>query len=80
MDNRSALITAEHAATDISDIRPKSRHYALREFQVKDEAHRIGFCATGEMRADGLTKMAPQAILRKLCGPIAFICLVGYIG
>ncbi len=50
-DNKSAVLIAK-----TEEIKPKSRHYALRLFRVRDEAHRVVFCRTDLMAADALTK------------------------
>jgi hypothetical protein len=76
VDNRTALITARTAQNDIGDVKPKSRHYALRYLMVKDNAERLLFCPTAEMRADGLTKFVNKPTLRKLCGGVAFVTLI----
>lgn len=79
VDNRTALITAKHAKTDISDIRAKSRHYALRHLRVADDADRLAFCPTKDMRADPLTKFPAIEGLRELCGGVAFLIVCGAI-
>ena len=51
VDNTSAIAVAK-----ADETRPKSRHYALRWFRVRDHARKVCFCPTGLMRADGLTR------------------------
>jgi len=53
VDNESAIATAKS-----TDLRPKSRHYALRWHKVRDHSDKIHFCPTTLMKADGLTKVA----------------------
>jgi hypothetical protein len=50
-DNKSAVMVAK-----TEEVKPKSRHYALRLLKVRDEANRIVFCRTDLMCADALTK------------------------
>ena len=50
-DNKSAVVVAK---TD--EVKPKSRHYALRLFRVREESSRVVFCRTDLMCADALTK------------------------
>ena len=38
------------------EIKPKSRHYALRMLNVRDEKARLWFVRTDKMCADALTK------------------------
>ena len=59
-DNKSTV-----TITETEEIKPKSRHYALRLFRVREEAHRIQFCRTDLMCADALTKAVsgPQRAL-----------------
>ncbi|CAD7943975.1 unnamed protein product [Amoebophrya sp. A120] len=55
-DNTSAISVA-----NAKETRPKSRHYALRWWRVKDAAKRLCFCPTHLQRADALTKQATRA-------------------
>ena len=50
-DNKSAVIVAK-----CEEIKPKSRHYALRMLNVRDEKARLWFVRTDKMCADALTK------------------------
>lgn len=75
-DNRTAILTAKHARTDLNDIRAKSRHYALRHLLVADNADRLGFCPTDAMRADALTKFTSRAAIRNLVGSVGFLIFV----
>ena len=61
VDNASAIQVAKS-----DDVKPRSRHYALRYLRVKDEARRIHFCPTGPMKADGLTKISVSPAQRRL--------------
>ncbi len=61
VDNTSAIAVAKSDET-----RPKSRHYALRWFRVKEHAKKICFCPTGLMRADALTKVEASLSQRRL--------------
>ena len=53
-DNKSAVRVAK-----TEEVKPKSRHYALRLFRVRDEGKRVIFCRTHLMAADALTKAVP---------------------
>jgi hypothetical protein len=61
VDNQSAIATAKD-----SDLKPKSRHYALRYLRVRDYAEQIMFCPTNLMKADGLTKLECSTQQRRL--------------
>ena len=61
IDNTSAIATATAFET-----KPKSRHYALRWFRVRDAAKCIMFCPTTLQKADGLTKNACSVPQRRL--------------
>ncbi len=61
VDNQSAIATAKS-----TDLKPKSRHYALRYLRVRDAASRIVFCPTNLMKADGLTKLECSVPQRNL--------------
>ena len=50
-DNKSAVIVAK-----CQEIKPKSRHYALRMLNVRDEKARLWLVRTDKMCADALTK------------------------
>ena len=50
-DNKSAVAVAK-----TEEVKPKSRHYALRLFRVREERDKIVFCRTDLMCADALTK------------------------
>ena len=50
-DNRSAV-----ALSKSDEVHPRSRHYALRMYTVKQERDRIHFIRTDVMCADALTK------------------------
>jgi hypothetical protein len=50
-DNKSAVSVAK-----TGEVKPKSRHYALRLFRLRDHGHRVVFCRTNLMCADALTK------------------------
>ena len=50
-DNDSAVQMAKS-----EEIRPKSRHYALRLFNLREEHRRVWYCRTELMCADALTK------------------------
>ena len=54
IDNESAITIANS-----SETRPKSRHYALRWFRVRDfsDGKNIAFCPTHLQKADALTKV-----------------------
>jgi hypothetical protein len=52
VDNQSAIMSAENEV-----VRPKSRHYVLRNLRVKDSAERLVFCPTNLEKADPLTKV-----------------------
>lgn len=71
--NRTALLTARHANTDLSDIRSKPRHYALRNLLARDHANRLGFAPTAAMRADAWTKFACHDMTRKLMTMLVII-------
>ena len=62
-DNKSAVDIAK-----TEEVKPRSRHYALRLYRVRDEKHRIIFCRTESMCADSLTKAVPGAIRKLLMG------------
>ena len=51
VDNKSAITAAAS-----EEIKPKSKHFALRHARVKEEHKRLKFCPTHLQRADGLTK------------------------
>lgn len=63
VDNTSAIATATSA-----DTKPKSRHYALRYFRVRDAGGegKLCFCPTTLMKADGLTKLSCSSEQRGL--------------
>jgi hypothetical protein len=54
-DNVSAIAIA---GTEKDQLRPKTRHFALRLERVRDEASRLVFCPTTLQKADALTKNA----------------------
>jgi hypothetical protein len=60
-DNQSALACAKS-----SDLRPKSRHYALRWCKVREHSRGMGYCDTKNMRADGLTKTTMTSSMRDM--------------
>jgi hypothetical protein len=62
-DNKSAVMVAK-----TEEVKPKSRHYALRLFRVREEAHRVVFCRTDLMCADALTKAVPGKQRKLLLG------------
>ena len=62
-DNKSAVIVAK-----CEEIKPKSRHYALRMLSVRDEKARLWFVRTDKMCADALTKPASGKQRRLLLG------------
>ena len=61
VDNTSAIATAKD-----TDLKPKSRHYALRYHRVRDQAHRIVFCPTHFQKADALTKLECSTSQRRM--------------
>ena len=61
VDNQSAIQVAKAA-----DVKPRSRHYALRYLRVRDSARRLQFCPTNLMKADGLTKVECSKEQRRL--------------
>jgi len=66
IDNRTALVCAQTAGNDLTDIKAKSRHFVLRFLNVKDEAHRLAFAPTDKMLADGLTKFTTANAIQML--------------
>ena len=66
IDSMSAIQVAQGASE-----RPRSRHVALRFFQVKEEARRLVFCPTTLQRADPLTKVECSPSQRRL---ILWVC------
>jgi hypothetical protein len=61
VDNQSAIQVAKN-----DEVKPRSRHYALRYLRVRDQARRIQFCPTNLMKADGLTKVGCSVEQRRL--------------
>jgi hypothetical protein len=61
VDSMSALQVARGSAD-----RPRSRHVALRWFNVREEAQRLCFCPTTLQRADPLTKVECSPEARRL--------------
>ena len=61
VDNQSAISISKS-----TELKPKSRHYALRYLRVKDFAEHIVFCPTNLMKADALTKLECAVPQRQL--------------
>ena len=61
IDNQSAIATSKS-----DDLKPKSRHYALRYLRVRDFAEQVVFCPTNLMKADALTKLTTSVEQRNL--------------
>ena len=66
VDNKSAII----AATS-EELKPKSKHFALRYVRVRDEHARLKFCPSSLQRADGLTKLVGAVARRQALGPLS---------
>ena len=66
VDNESTIASAKS-----EEVRPKSRHFALRYLRVRDESHRLNFCPTKLQRADGFTKNVASEIRNLLIGWIS---------
>ena len=62
-DNKSAVIVAKS-----EEVKPKSRHYALRMLNVRDEKARLWFVRTDKMCVDALTKAVSGKQRRLLLG------------
>ena len=61
VDNQSAITISKS-----DELKPKSRHYALRYLRVKDYAEKIVFCPTHLQKADALTKLTASVPQREL--------------
>ena len=66
VDNKSAIT----AATS-EELKPKSKHFALRYVRVRDEHARLRFCPSNLQRADGLTKLVGAVARRQTLGPLS---------
>ena len=61
VDNQSAVAVAK-----ADEVRPRSRHYALRWTRVREEGRKIQFCPTRLQKADGLTKVCTSIAARHM--------------
>ena len=59
-DSTSAIAISKN------DTRPRSRHYALRYYRVKEASDRIFYVPTSKMKADGITKTMASTAQRNL--------------
>ena len=62
-DNQSAV-----TASKSEEVKPRTRHFALRYHRVRDENDRVHFCPTKLQRAAGLTKNVSEETRKLLMG------------
>ena len=65
-DNRGAVLIGRKGNEQRDEIPKRSRHVALRFARVLDEKHRLFWCPTGSMKADGLTKSGNPNALKQI--------------
>ena len=68
-DNRSAVLSGRKGTEGIAELKRPTRHIALRHQRVLENAKRLFYAKTTEMRADGLSKSSNTHALRIIFEP-----------